>query len=117
MTLPDILWTIIIQTLFCLGFRTLLSEGMILHFIRKPFEIGKYGMLNIFKNKCNAEKYIRIGNNINFILKPILICVICFSSFWGGLVFLFLNGFKWEILICCISTAFVIRFINDKMDW
>lgn len=99
MTLADIILTIIIQVLFCLGFRTLLSDGMILHFIRKPFE--------------NTKHY----SNWHIILKPIILCVICFSSFWGGLTFLFIHGVKWEIIICCISSAFVIKFVNEKIDW
>ena len=96
MTLVDIILTIVIQSLFCLGFRTIISEGMILHFIRKPFE--------------NMKRPL-------WILKPILHCVICFASFWGGLVFLFLHGLKIEIILCCICTSFLLKIVNDKVDW
>lgn len=97
MTLIDIILTIIIQSLFCLGFRVLLSEGMILHFLRRPFENMKYP---------------------NILLKPILLCVVCFSSFWGGIVFIYMHGLLLpELFLCCISSAFVIKFVNDKVDW
>lgn len=97
MTLLDILLTIAIQVLFCLGLRQLLSEGMILHFIRKPFENKKRN---------------------HWILKPFILCVVCFSSVWGGSVFIALHGFlPIPLIISCVSTAFIIRVINDKMDW
>lgn len=101
MTLVDILLTIGIQVLFCLGLRQLLSDGMILHFIRKPFENKK-----------------RLTSFASFVLKPFILCVVCFSSVWGGSVFIALHGFlPIPLIISCVSTAFIIRVINDKMDW
>src|SRR3990167_10622598 len=99
MILYEILITIIIQSLFCLGLRVLFSEGQILHFIRKPFAHADLKPLTLF------------------ILKPIVICVICFSSVWGGAVFILLNGFQpVELIISCVSTAFILKIVNDKVD-
>ena len=100
MNLIDILLTIIIIVLFCLGLRTLFCEGMILHFVRKPFENMK-------------------SPAWNYILKPVVLCVVCFASVWGGTVFILLHGFLpvIELIICCVSSAFLIHIINDKMDW
>ena len=97
MSLIDIILTIIIQTLFCLGLRTLLSDGQILYFIRKPFENKKHPSI---------------------LLKPIILCVVCFSSVWGGAVFVALHGFlPIPLVISCVSTAFILKIVNDKMDW
>ena len=41
MTLIDALGTIVLISVFCLGIRVLLSDGMIFHFIREPFEYEK----------------------------------------------------------------------------
>lgn len=101
MQLSEILINIIIISLFCLGLRTILSDGMILHFIRKPFE-GKKG----------PGKY-------DYLLKPVILCVVCFASVWGASVFITLNGWDKmpELIICCISSTFIIKAINDKVEF
>lgn len=132
MNLLDIILSIIIITLFCLGFRTIISLGQILHFIREPFEYdGKSEVMNFLKRRLQKKAlkgveglqqirrdYVKLSNRINWILKPFVICVICFSSAWGATIFLTLNGFYWrELIICCICSAFIIKIINDKVDW
>lgn len=99
MTLIDILLTTIIITLFCFGVRTLFSDGMILHWVRKPYE-----------NKKRPGKY-------DWMLKPFILCVVCFASVWGGGVFVSLHGLHWEIIICCVSATFIIKVINDKVEF
>lgn len=121
MTLVDILLTIAIQVLFCLGLRQLLSDGMILHFIRKPFQYDHHKeVMNVFLKWGIAYKKedIKKSKVLHFILKPFILCVVCFSSVWGGSVFIALHGFlPIPLIISCVSTAFIIRVINDKMDW
>lgn len=131
MTLTQIILTIIVQVLFCLGLKTIMSKGMIFHFIKRPFEYepdsktmnflreiiqrralaGEEGLLEL------RREYTKLSKNLSFFLKPILLCVVCFSSFWGGLVFIFLHGFKYELIICCISSAFLLQFVNEKIDF
>lgn len=131
MTLTQIILTIIVQVLFCLGLKTIMSEGMILNFIKKPFEYqpdsktmnflrdrlqrralkGEEGLLEV------RRQYTKLSNKIAFFLKPILLCVVCFSSFWGGLVFIFLHGLQYEIILCCISSAFLLQFVNENIDF
>ena len=101
MSTADIIWSIIVNTLFCLSIRTLMMENMLLHFLRKPFE-----KRNDKKKKIPKWAY------------PLVWCVVCFASFWGGICFITLNGFMWrELIITCISSTFLIKIINDKMDW
>ena len=75
---------------FCVGLKISMEEGMILHFISKGTQ--KLPM---------------------FLRKPLIDCVYCFSSFYGGLVFwtvqLTLGNINpytftyWVILtICCV---------------
>lgn len=132
MSLLDVLLSTTIITIFCLGFRTILSEGQILHFIRRPFEFEDSKMMNVFKWRMQKRflsseediiqikrKYERHSNRLAVILKPLILCVICFSSAWGATIFLSLNGvdFIKELFISCISAAFLIKVINDKVDW
>ena len=131
MSLIDIILNIILISVFCLGIRTLLSDGMILHFLREPFEYdGESKVMNFLKRKIQRRAlrgenglqvvrrdYTKISNKISFLLKPILLCVICFSSFWGSTVFVVVNGFQIkELIICCIGATFIIKFVNDKVD-
>lgn len=128
MTLTDILFTIIIQVLFCLGLRQLLSEGMILHFIRKPFQYDKHKtVMNLYIPHTSEfcifdDDSVRIltkrSKILGYILKPIILCVVCFASVWGGSLFIALHGFlPIPLIICCVSSTFIIRAINDKVDW
>ena len=100
MILIDILLTIAIISLSCLGLRTLMSDGQILHFIRKPYE-----------NRKRPPVY----------LKPLILCVICFSSVWGGSVFIALHGITLAdapyLIIACVSSSFVIKIVNDHVEF
>lgn len=131
MSLIDILLSTLIITGFCLGFRTIISDGQILHFIRRPFEFEDSKMMNFLKDRlrnkvlsglenphATKKKYEKLSNRIAWCLKPFVICVICFSSAWGSTVFLYINGFYLpEMVISCISSAFILKIINDKVDW
>lgn len=132
MTLSDILLTIVIQVLFCLGWRVLLSDGQIFHFIRYPFEHEKDSKINnYYRSKLrqyvlSSDKdvyamrkgYIEKSRKLSLILKPFILCVVCFSSVWGGSVFVAMHGLlPIPLIICCVCSAFVIKVINDKVDF
>lgn len=104
MSLTDILLTILVQVLFCAGLRVLMSEGQILYFLRRPFEF--------------EDKRAKFPKWLLFINTPFVVCVVCFSSVWGGAVFIGLHGLlPIPLIICCTSTAFILKLINDKVDW
>ena len=50
----DILLMVIIISLWCCGFRAITGEGMILYFLRQPFESNDNGIMNIFKARLEA---------------------------------------------------------------
>jgi hypothetical protein len=79
---------------FCLGWRTITSEGMILGWLREW-----------------SIKHLH-----SFIAKPFILCITCLSSFWGTIIFwiyfLYLNAelniftiFAW--IFSCIVCAFI----------
>lgn len=131
MSLIEILLTIILISSFCLGLRTIMSEGQLIHFIREPFEYERDSkMMNFLRRKLQRislnqyenlnqirKRYCKKSQMLGYILKPFLLCVVCFPSFWGSILFLFLHGIKWEWVICIISSTFLIKAVNDKVDW
>lgn len=139
MELTQLIFTILISSLFCLGWNEITSEGNLLYFIRKPFNViwdavepmeNKKDLLecNISNKFINAkEKHnalLEIGQLhkaiiwhklVNFFAKPFIHCVTCYASIWGATVFILLNGFEMYnikyIIINSIAVAFVNTFI------
>jgi len=93
----EIIWAVIINTLFCLSIRTLMMENKPLHFLRKPLE-----------NKKKVAWY----------WFPLVWCVICFASFWGSICFITLNGIMIrEMIIACISSTFLLKIVSDNVEF
>jgi len=87
--------TIIFISLFCIGLRIVSSKGMILYFLRKPYdfvckEINEIKRIyNLIDNKDSkpllaehVKMEIRYYSILQYILKPIIGCVTCMASFW-----------------------------------
>lgn len=139
MELTQLILTILISSLFCLGWNEITSEGNVLYFIRKPFNViwdstehleQRISLLetniSLLDISCLEKEntYIEIGKLkralslnkiVNFIAKPIIHCITCYGSFWGATVFIFLNGFDiyniHYIVVNSIAVAFVNTFI------
>lgn len=96
--------TLILSTLvisgFCLGWRTVISEGAIFNFFRKPFEDMNSGVAT-------------------YIMNPLVLCVKCMPSVWGTLCYLTINHYDslwnwqwglmgledWLFLVIAVVTA------------
>lgn len=91
-----ILITSIIISLFCCGLTVITQEGMIFYFIRRPFE-HLYGWRA-------------------FLAKPLIICPPCMASLWGVLVYYLLHGFEWQLILCCIISAFLNRLFMALLE-
>lgn len=93
--------TILIASLFCCGLRAITEEGFLLYFLRKPF---------LFLEDVALEKNLN-GKILHILMKPIILCVICYGSFWGGLVFIYFNGLHYDLLphllIHCVGVSFL----------
>lgn len=124
-------------TLFCivslsLGWRMITDEGQILYFLRKPFEDIHDRIETLTVLARNAEimesfdlwsekkaELARLKLKLYF-LKPTILCITCFASVWGLVVFASLNGLSVALLpylaILSISAAFIQTFIWNLYD-
>lgn len=116
----DLLMTISITVLFCLGWRIVTDEGNLLYFIRKPFEDMQDNL------EMNEELYSRYKNPTIFyriqklktklyLAKPFVLCITCFGSLWGAAIYLTLNGISVAqipyLIINCIASSFIQTYI------
>jgi len=113
--------------LFCLGWRMITDEGQIFNFLRRPFEdlhkkiADKNELANLALKMGDKDLYSSLSAEgfkmeIAFcFLKPTILCITCFASFWGGLIFIFINGDNMSqlpyLIGCCISASFIQTFI------
>jgi len=139
MELTQLIFTILISSLFCLGWNIITSEGNLLYFIRKPFNVIYdsteplenrisllYMNLQLLKVSCfekdntlkeigNLKRALMFHKIINFFAKPVIHCITCYGSVWGATVFIALNGFAINnihyIIINSVAVAFVNTFI------
>ena len=88
-----------IISLFCVGFRITTDEQMILEIIRKPYVqicSTKWSDLNNF------------GKVVYYIMKPIVGCITCMSSFWS----LIISFFYFQIDFTIIPVIFMVAGLN-----
>lgn len=118
-------WTI----LFCLGWRIITDENQILYFIRKYFEdnhveydykIERIKMDGEYRKEL-LQFEILWHQVIQFIGKPLVICITCMSSIWGVVIFLLLTtNFTWTgMILNCVCASFIQTFIwklYNKLD-
>jgi len=95
---------IFVISLFCEGLNILLSDGMLLGFIRTYLD-----------NNLKPQSKIR------YILKPIVFCHICFASFWGSIVYYLISDTFYipEWLIIIISATYInglLYNLKDKLE-
>jgi hypothetical protein len=97
MTALNLYNSIALTVAFCLGWRTVTSEGQLLYFIRKFFED-------------------RIDNKaFEFIGKPFVLCITCMASIWGVIIYTLLNEFSLvECIVSCVSSSFIQTYIYKK---
>lgn len=87
------------------GLSFLLSENQLLHFVSRWYE--------------NRSPFVRL------LLKPVLGCVYCFSSFWGLLIsFLYFSPMELEkvsyiapnAVLSCIAAITLTGFLVNRFD-
>lgn len=89
-------------SLFCVGIRLGMDEGMILHFIRKWY-LDAGNKIQKMENKIsimdNDWERVRASWLLDhyvfreYLLKPISGCITCMSSVWGVPIFICLNHY------------------------
>lgn len=117
---------------FCVGLRIVSGKGMILYFIRKPYErldrfkkiMSKRSQLlyKIYWNKAGVILSIRKVQRMNifyWILKALVGCVTCMGGIWTLVIdpLYFQKLDKWTFLtifiVCCMNT--IIYNINERL--
>jgi len=100
MPLIEILLTSLIISLFCCGLSIVTGEGMLLYFLRKPFE--------------------NLREPVKYWFKPIILCCTCMASFWGIGIFIALHGLHVNLIpqmvICCFASCFLNAFLISKYN-
>lgn len=122
----QLIYTIFISALFCLGWSFITDKGNILYFLRAPFEqaidnIEQYeNRLDVVtkfdSNNIKALKYLKrmivLNNLVYYIGKPFVLCITCYSSLWGFSIFVTLNGFSIDTLPLAIINSVSAAFVN-----
>lgn len=125
-------FTLFCMVAFCLGLNQIMSEGNLLYFLRKPFEGLKESLdvktelYNSLKKNHKGYELLELESAITwlkiklYVSKPLVLCITCFASVWGGSVFVALNGLTVELLpyliVSCVSSAFIQTLIYVKAD-
>lgn len=125
-------FTLFCMVAFCLGLNQIMSEGNLLYFLRKPFEglqdelDVKSELIRHLRKTHKSRELIELQNRIiglklkYYLAKPLVLCITCFASIWGGSVFVALNGLNESLLpyliISCISSAYIQTAIYVKIN-
>ena len=88
----DYLLTILSCSLFCVGLWAITDDGMILH----PL-------------KVLADKYLPI-----YLYKPLVGCVVCYGSIWGGSLYYLITGDATMIIPAMVSISGLNYLIVSK---
>jgi hypothetical protein len=94
MCTAEIITRIIFISLFCNGLKILTWDGMLLH---KPY--------SFIDDLVQNEK-------IRYILKPIIFCVVCYASFWGGIMYYSLYGIDKYIIFVLVGSVYLNYLLN-----
>lgn len=111
----EILIKSLIISLFCVGLRIISSPGMLLYFLRMPFDYYKnYGVwAKHFEINEDFELPNKIKNRYNlatYLLKPIIGCGTCMASVWTVAIEL---GYYNTFTIQSVIIAFVVAALNS----
>lgn len=117
--------TLIMTIAFCLGWNIITSKGNLLYFLRKPFE-NMHDNLEMqeelyltFKNPT-VKKRIKILKVKLYLAKPFVLCITCFGSLWGTVVYTSLNGIDLQhiphLIINCVAASFIQTYIWIKYE-
>lgn len=90
----EIITRIIFISLFCNGLKILTWDNMLLS---RPY--------NYIDEKI-------VNETLRYILKPILFCVVCYASFWGGIMYYCLYGIDKYIIFVLVGSVYLNYLLN-----
>jgi len=111
----EILIKALIISLFCVGLRIISGPGMLLYFLRMPYEYYKnYGVwakhFEMNESFELPQSAIRRYNLASYLLKPIIGCGTCMASVWTIVIEL---GYYNTFTIQSVIIAFVVAALNS----
>lgn len=103
----------LLMAVFCIGVDLSMQQGMIFNPIRERFKckfdrLDQINERNIHRGKEARERIKALTDRKRkslWYLKPTVICVYCFSSFWGSAIFLstqHIHNVHFSLLPFCI---------------
>lgn len=103
-----------IVSLFCFGLYITTEEGMLLHFLKKPYD-RNYEKLELAKQRKLAGFSSPLGEIkrrtiLDAILTPIIGCIICFGSFWTLVWYTLFYGFSMPHIL--VLSMFIVSGLN-----
>lgn len=117
--------TLFLTVAFCLGWRIITDKGNLFYFVRKPFELMQENL------EMNEDLYAAYKNPLVFyriqklkqklyLVKPFVLCITCFGSLWGTVVYTSLNGIDIQhiphLIINCVAASFIQTYIWVKYE-
>lgn len=126
MPLPELLFTILITSLFCCGLSVASSEGMVLYFLRGWLDTVEDN-IGILRNKVQVHpedkemKFaLKFAERLHYCFKPLILCTACMGSFWGIVIFIVLHGFNAHLMplmaVSCLCSCFLNAFLMAKYN-
>lgn len=101
-------------SLFCLGLFVTTEEGMLLHFLRRPYD-RNYEKLEVARQRQLAgfstprgeywRRYI-----LDTLLTPVIGCIICYGSFWTATWYILYFG--WYEPQVLVQAMFIVSGMN-----
>jgi hypothetical protein len=90
----EIITRIIFISLVCNGIKILTWDGM------------------IFSRPYNYIDELVTNDTLRYLLKPIIFCVVCYASFWGGITYYCLYGIDKYIIFVLLGSVYLNYLLN-----
>lgn len=128
MELSQFFFTLFSIVFLCLGLRIVSNEGMLLYYLRMPFdslpeeiEESERTITNMIHVGVEEKRIFKAQDLLlwmkikQYIGKPFIMCITCMASLWGVITWISFNGFYVEhldyMLICILSASFIQTFL------
>lgn len=96
--MSELLMQILYISLFCLGWHTITSEGMLLHFIKEWLSVK-----------------LPENTKWDYLYKPLIGCPPCMASVWGTTIYWILNDPTQKAFVLWIPTVIAVSFVNKLL--
>ena len=132
-------FTALVISFITLGFRVITSKGMILYFLREPFDkleakrarffsLSRKNRNSMIKNKVSYIEAVKLSTEIDmlnynkkitnvvlYLGKPLILCATCMASVHTLIWFPYFTGeYNWNIIPVMLTSAFINAYLFKK---